>query len=119
MYGRTPMMISAQCIQKTKGRCVKDNGITYIKDRLGNSFPVVRNCNECFNTVLNCVPTMIVSPSELPANMKPASYRIHFTVESADEIVRVLEHYRDVFNGIKTDVSDIRHTTGHLKRGVE
>ncbi len=119
IYGRTPMMISAQCIQKTKGRCVKDNGVIYIKDRLGNSFPVECNCTECFNTVLNCVPTMIASFSELPANMDPASYRIHFTVESEDEMVRVLDHYRDAFAGTATDASDIRHTTGHLKRGVE
>lgn len=119
LYGRLPMMVSAQCTKKTLDRCVKDNGISYIKDRYGNDFPCVRNCDECYNTILNCVPLMITSTDQLPENVHPFSYRIHFTTEEEEEIKDVLNIYGDVFDGKKVSAEDIKHTLGHLKRGVE
>ncbi len=118
LYGRLPMMISAQCTQKTTGACLKDNGISYIKDRLGNEFPCVRTCSECHNTILNCVPQMII-PDDLPRSFKPFSYRLHFTVERGDEAFKVLDFYEAVFDGLRPERPDIKHTLGHLKRGVE
>ena len=119
LYGRFPMMVSAQCTKKTQDRCMKDNGISYIKDRYGNDFPCVRNCDECYNTILNCVPMMITSLDQLPGNIHPFSYRIHFTIEEEEEIKAVMNIYKDVFDGRKADAEDIKHTLGHLKRGVE
>lgn len=117
LYGRAPMMVSAQCIQKTADRCIKDNGVSHIKDRLGNSFPVVRNCNECYNTILNCVPTMIVSHDEIPAGISPCSYRIHFTTEGKEEAGRILDHYRAMLSG-KAAGGEFNRTLLHLRRGV-
>lgn len=119
LYGRLPMMVSAQCTSKTSGKCSRDNGLSYITDRLGNRFPVVKSCRECYNTILNCVPVMITLMSEIPDGLFPYSYRIHFTVENENEIDKVLSLYEDVFNGSVIDKPDINHTLGHLKRGVE
>ena len=118
LYGRAPMMISAQCTQKTLDKCIKDNGISYIRDRFGNGFAVVRSCSECYNTVLNCVPTMIASSKEIPKGISPCSYRIHFTVEDINEAGKILGFYRDFFEGKENEVF-AKRTLLHLKRGVE
>ncbi len=118
IYGRAPMMISAQCTQKTLDKCIKDNGVSDIRDRFGNEFPVVRNCGECYNTILNCVPTMLASKKEIPSGITPDSYRIHFTVEDTDETERVLDFYSAFMRGEENELY-IKRTLLHLKRGVE
>lgn len=119
LYGRLPMMISAQCVMKTQQKCVKDNGVSYIKDRYGNSFPCVRDCNECFNTILNSVPTMITKTDDITDRLRPYSYRLHFTIEDNSEIDRILSVYDDIFSNRTFEDPGISHTLGHLKRGVE
>ena len=73
----------------------------------------------CYNTILNCVPLLITSLNQLPENLRPFSYRIHFTIEEEEEIRAVLNIYDDVFAGRKVSTENIKHTLGHLKRGVE
>lgn len=119
LYGRLPMMISAQCIQKTKDKCLSDNGISDIRDRYGNVFSCVRNCPECFNTILNCVPNMVTSLDNLPTDIQPYSYRIHFTIEDKSTAEEILRIYSDVLKGKETETLKIKYTLGHLKRGVE
>ena len=119
LYGRYPMMVSAQCIKKTNGKCDHNSNVSYIRDRLGNHFPCVSRCNECYNTILNCVPTMITAINDLPDNLYPYSYRLHFTIEDNEEAETILRMYNDVFNGREVRLSDSDHTLGHLKRGVE
>lgn len=118
LYGRAPMMISAQCTQKTVDKCIKDNGVSDIRDRFGNEFPVVRNCSECYNTILNCVPAMVAAKNEIPSGITPDSYRIHFTVEETDETERVLDFYSAIMRGEENGIFTKR-TLLHLKRGVE
>ena len=118
IYGRLPMMISAGCTEKTLGACKYDNGISSITDRLGNAFPVKRNCDECYNTILNCVPVMIPG-DRIPKKPGIISYRIHFTVEDRTRIREVMDYYGAVAAGKETVLPEIKHTLGHLKRGVE
>jgi putative protease len=55
VYGRLPMMITANCIRKTMKQCVKANGTAsaIIKDRYHKEFPVVTNCQYCYNVIYN------------------------------------------------------------------
>ncbi|MCR4806451.1 MAG: U32 family peptidase [Lachnospiraceae bacterium] len=119
LYGKLPMMVSAQCTGKTQGSCLKDNGISYIKDRYGNDFAVIRNCSECYNTILNCLPLMIKSGDEIPSGIKPYSFRISFTDEDEEQVRKILKYYRDLLDGRSVDDPGIKRTLGHLKRGVE
>lgn len=119
LYGRLPMMVSAQCTQKTKYKCIHDNGTGELKDRFGNIFMCVRNCSECYTVVLNCVPNMLTSLVDIPQKMHPYSYRIHFTIEDNETVNEVLDYYNDILiKGIERN-TDKKHTLGHLKRGVE
>ena len=40
VYGYRPVMISAQCIMKTRGKCTKNSSFTQMKDRIGEEFLV-------------------------------------------------------------------------------
>ena len=119
IYGRMPMMVSAQCIKKTLDKCSHNSEMGEIRDRYGNIFPYVSNCSECYNVILNCVPNMILPNFELPKGLKPYSYRIHFTVEDKASINGVLDLYGDILVNKKERTLNIEHTLGHLKRGVE
>ncbi|MBR5359284.1 MAG: U32 family peptidase, partial [Lachnospiraceae bacterium] len=118
IYGRLPMMISAGCTALTLNGCKADKGASIITDRLGNDFPVIRNCRECINTILNCVP-MMFSPGKIPEMAGIASYRIHFTTEDRDQIRRIMGYYSEALRGMEPGMPDIKYTHGHYKRGVE
>ena len=47
VYGHMPVMVSAQCIQKTVGGCTKKEGILTIKDRMGKEFPCLLYTSMC------------------------------------------------------------------------
>ena len=119
IYGRLPMMISAQCTEKTLKSCVMDNGMSDIRDRYGNVFTCVRNCNECYNTILNCVPLLIDPVNDIPKSLKPSSFRIHFTTETDEDVRQIMDYYDKILKGGHALRPEIKRTLGHLKRGVE
>lgn len=123
VYGRLPMMISANCIYNTKYGCDrKNNGhLIYIEDRKNESLPVERRCGECTNVIYNSVKLCITDEKDLFGKLKPSSVRFCFTDEKPREVRNILtgyfEHRRP--DG-STDINLIdKYTRGHLKRGVE
>lgn len=125
IYGRVPMMISANCTYKTSGQCnPKDyfEDFGYLKDRLNNDFPVVRHCDECMNIIYNCVP---LSLHKDIASYEGCNLRLCFTIENGKQMNSVVHRYIDLLLGKVSDIaSDIEkitggYTTGHEKRGVE
>ncbi len=125
VYGRVPMMISANCTYKTSGQCnPKDyfENIGFLKDRLNNDFPVVRHCDECMNIIYNCVPLSLHKDIEA---YEDCNLRLCFTIESGKQMKSVIHSYIDLLLGKVSDIaSEIEkttggYTTGHEKRGVE
>ena len=53
IYGRIPLMISAQCIRNNLSGCSHISDVQYIKDRYGIYFPVKNYCSECYNVIYN------------------------------------------------------------------
>lgn len=72
VYGKLPLMQSANCVAKTNVGCLKDKGagFSYIVDRTNARFCVYRNCNLCYNTIFNSVPTCLISEKGID-NYKP------------------------------------------------
>ena len=59
LYGRIPLMYSANCLQKTLKTCKnKADGQTvyHLTDRYQNTFLVVSDCLHCYNILYNTVP---------------------------------------------------------------
>ena len=112
VYGRLPMLVTANCILRTAEGCTRESGITMLRDRLGKEFPVARNCRHCMNVIYNCVPLSL--HGQLAKWEKLARLRLDFTVEGRDETARIL----DAFLGGSGNWPR-EYTTGHEKRGVE
>lgn len=92
-YGRIPLMHTANCVQKTSFSCNKNEGdrFLYLKDRTGTDFPVLRNCDFCFNTIYNSVPTCLFDEKVF---LKDYLKIISFTDEGESEITEVLKAYK-------------------------
>ncbi len=113
VYGKVPLMQSANCIQKTISQCLKNKGerFVYIKDRKNYNMPVSRNCYNCSNTIYNAVPTFL---HDEVMNAKIINKVISFTDENAIETKNILYCFMGDSNKCPNNF-----TKGYWKRGVD
>ena len=122
IYGKLPLMTSAQCVKRSTGGCKKQAGVSYIKDRYNIMFPIKNNCEECYNVIYNSLPLILFGQAEELKRMHFASYRLSFTTENAKETANVLAACEQTFVMATKNIKDIYSadfTYGHYKRGVE
>lgn len=122
IYGKLPLMTSAQCVKRSTGGCNKVPGISYIKDRYNVIFPIKNNCDECYNVIYNSLPVVLFGQAEEIKRMKFAVYRLSFTTEEAKEVRNVLDVCAETFVTTSKNIKEIysgEFTYGHYKRGVE
>ena len=122
IYGHYPMMISAQCIKKTCGKCDKNSSLVKLKDRYGKYFPVKNNCTECYNTIYNTAPLILFPYRKELEKMGIHAYRISFTTEQGPQVKQILHLYEKIFLNWENSLQELytgEYTGGHYKRGVE
>lgn len=118
VYGRLPMMITANCIENTLKSCRHEAGISILTDRYKTSFPVLHNCRSCYNIIYNSVPLSLHALVE--KDMRGISaYRLDFTTENGEETAKVVHYFADLLSGVGVKPPYKEYTTGHIKRGVE
>lgn len=118
IYGRLPLMVSAQCTNRLQNGCTKQPGCLWLKDRKGITFPVKNYCDYCYNVLYNSSPLCLFDCMEEIRRLNPTGgYRICFTTESAGEAGRVMELYRRGMSQGEGKGSSC--TRGHFRRGVE
>ncbi len=113
IYGRIPLMNTANCVVKTNEGCKKNKGnkFVYIKDRTNASLTVLRNCDFCFNTIYNSVPTFLIDEREF---IKDFYHYLSFTDESGKETENILRLY---FENSGKPLKNF--TKAYFNRGVE
>lgn len=122
VYGRTPMMVSANCIRKTTDACTHTiNGFSQsLTDRYRKELPVYANCIHCYNEIYNAVSYSC--HKELPQLLKNRFYkfRLNFSNEDKDTTVRILKYYMTKLYRPETDAEFPlkEHTLGHYKEGA-
>lgn len=85
IYGHQPLMITAQCISRNYTGCSKK--AVPFKDERGNHFCAVSQCSQCYSIIYNEAATsMIDKMSEIGFK----NLMIDFTIESADQVKRIL-----------------------------
>lgn len=112
VYGRIPMMVTANCLRKTAGICQphrEERRQIYLKDRYQTSFPVAVNCEHCYNIIYNSVPYSLHTSDKEAKRVGADVWRYDFVLESEAEC-------RQILAGAFPSSG---FTTGHLKRGVE
>lgn len=120
VYGRIPVMISAQCMVKTTGKCTHRQGITKIKDRMQKEFVVKNCCDYCYNVMYNCAPTVLLDDREAIERLHPEALRLVFTTEDERQTADVAKMYIDTFLKGKTNiVYQGDFTRGHFRRGIK
>lgn len=112
VYSRIPMMVTANCLRKTAGLCGdtdKAKRQFFLKDRQGAIFPVVINCDHCYNVLYNSVPYSLHGAKRERDRIGAASFRYDFATETGAQCRQILEG----------TFPFAAYTAGHCKRGVE
>ena len=107
VYGYYPLMTTANCVHKNTKGCDKKQKLIYLKDRYNKFFAVCNNCKECYNTIYNSLPTMLIKNISKLKEAGIRSFRYSFTIETPKQIKAVM------------DDKVAEYTNGHYKRGVE
>lgn len=128
VYGRIPVMVTAQCVKRTVDRCTKKPELLYLKDRMAKEFPVKNHCRFCYNTIYNTSPLSLLKDQSMVDRLAPGRLRLNFTTEGGEEVHQVVRAFaagylsgrsggREVYDGAPQDLGD--YTRGHFKRGIE
>ena len=110
VYGRAPMMVSAQCVRSLREGCRKIPGTEYITDRTGRKLPVKNYCTFCYNVIYNPVPLYIADMDKELSLIPHDIRRFEFTVESGEEVRKVL--------GGDLGGQQDAYTRGWIRKGV-
>lgn len=120
IYGRLPLMITAQCIHKNTLGCMHQPKVLNLKDRYSVHFPVKNFCPECYNVIYNSLPVCLFKEDVTVKKIAPAAVRLSFTTETEEETEQILTIYGDIYkNGGILGQMPMECTNGHFKRGVE
>lgn len=120
IYGRLPLMITAQCIHKNTLGCMHQHKVLNLKDRYSVHFPVKNFCSECYNVIYNSLPVCLFKEAVTVKKIAPAALRLSFTTETEEETEQILTIYGDIYkNGGILGQMPMECTNGHFKRGVE
>lgn len=119
VYGKIPLMITANCINNTFSGCDRKAKDVEIKDRLGINFNVFNCCNFCYNIIFNNVPLSLLDRQNKIKCINTANLRLNFTTEDYKQTKYILEKYVKVFyyNEYSDEIKEF--TRGHFNRGVE
>lgn len=114
VYGKIPMMVSANCIAKTTGSCFGSGVHSYqLVDRYKVTFDVDICCDTCYNIIYNSVPYVSVEGERKLNGL--TDFRISFTTEGKKEMEQVLMYFGDKSHGKPA----FQYTTGFDKKSVE
>jgi len=109
IYGRAPLMRTANCVYKTNRGCNPHKGdcFIYIEDRTGAKIPVYRNCDVCMNTLYNSIPGCLFNEK-----INDYSHYISFTDEDYSEVNNIMMLYNK-------HLMPEKFTKAYFNRGVE
>ncbi len=116
VYGKYPLMITANCINKNFIKCDKTCRNLKLKDRKAHEFSVINDCKSCYNTIYNDLPTCLFREFE---DITSYGHLISFTDETAKEVEEVILEYNKCCIQDERSCNISEYTTGHYKRGVD
>ncbi len=118
VYGRIPLMITANCIRKTTddNSCRGDSGMMYIRDRRQNLMPVIQDCINCNNIIYNSVVLSLHRHLQKIEQMQGiGAMLLSFTTEGKEETTAILDYFENGGQEMPFEA----YTNGHYTRGVQ
>ena len=133
VYGKIPLMVSAQCLvknaaggknvnfNKTSDTPCCDIGLEKIEliDRYQKGFIVKRHCRDCYNTIYNSDSLSLLNDVKEVNEINVRNIRLWFTTEDSTECQSVIKAFVDAYVYKKPVNYEIKNITrGHFKRGI-
>ncbi len=113
VYARIPLMVTAQCLEKTASNI-------QLVDRQNVKFPVKRNCRHCYNTIYNSLPLSLLKNATEILDMKAKNIRLDFTIETKEETSLILSKFIQAYYYGDLSIKALKDTTrGHFNRGIK
>lgn len=117
VYGRIPLMVSAQCVRNNTVGCMKkqqnpENKI-FLIDRKKEKLPVLSCCQFCYSTIYSEKYLSLLEQKEEIRRLAPAFLRYDFTTETKEEVTSVL------LQKTKETQQKKATTSGHFLSGVQ
>ncbi|MDE7298100.1 MAG: hypothetical protein K2N94_04635, partial [Lachnospiraceae bacterium] len=116
VYGRIPLMTSAQCVRANTAQCLrsgehgKNAGLLLI-DKKCREMPFLTFCRFCYSTIYSSECLWLADCEEELAWLAPCGLRYDFTTESGGQVAEILSR-----GAVRPDGA---YTRGHFFRGVQ
>ncbi len=114
-YGKENLMTLKYCPLKKHGECGKCNLHTYyLKDEFGK-FPLYHD--GCITHIINDKALNLVDDLD---KITPLIKRIRldFTTESKDDVIKIVNEYKNALKGVKNQFDKETNTRGYFKRPI-
>jgi putative protease len=118
IYGRIPLMVSAQCVVKNYSGCDRLGRTVYLTDRTGASFPAVSDCENCYGLIYNSVPISLLSEAGNLGTLGFKRCRVILTFENEDAALDIIHKAAAAVKDKKGYAEAFAFTKGHFRRGV-
>ncbi len=132
VYGRIPLMVTAQCPNRLMNACRKGTqqgdgkssnvmNVPCLIDRLKKELPVIAHCGFCYATIHNSNVYSLAGNMREIAEKHPYAVRLDLTNETAEETAGIIRSFYDELRfGIMPDRSFLfGQTKGNYQRGTE
>lgn len=120
IYGKTPMMVSANCIRKTYDNCQRGRGVSfdYITDRKNSNISVLFQCDSCYNVLYNPYPNSL---HEYLKEIKKytCDFLLSFTDEDRKLTGEIIRYFDNRFSGKNLEFPIKDFTKAYFNHGVE
>ncbi|NCE98451.1 MULTISPECIES: U32 family peptidase [unclassified Emergencia] len=120
VYGRAPLMFTKYCPMKKMNQCGNCRAKTYeMKDEYG-TFPILSH-GDCTTTILNGKILNLLD--EIPSIRGIEAFRLNFTIESKDEVVKVVKAAQQKLNSANATANkplfnQETDTRGHFNKEI-
>ena len=117
VYGRAPLMFTKYCPMKKMNQCGVCRTKTYeLKDEHG-TFPVI-NHEDCTTTILNGKTLNLLD--ELQSIKGIEAFRLNFTVESKEQVEKIIRQAQSKLNGERSQsvFDQDTDTRGHFNKEI-
>lgn len=120
VYGRVPVMRSAQCVKKTMGKCNGKQEILWLEDKMGRKLPVVSHCHSCYNSIWLDQPRNLIGEEMGRLKGKIDTFSFHLFLSAPTDLVKIKKNFTDWesrgFKEIKGEEDGTLSSKGGKKR---
>lgn len=117
VYGRAPLMFTKYCPLKKMNQCGVCKKKSYVIEDEYGRFPIISH-DDCTTTIINGKILNLLD--EMPFIKHVEAFRLNFTIESAEEVAKIVKAAQSKLNGTSDAVlfNQETDTRGHFNKEI-